>query len=171
MLLEQQIKKALENNIEQNNDIENSVQEILNAYNKSVDSGTDFLGNKFTNINYEILKKTFVSAFNISLNTSVPFNLALISPGLVSSWASARLVLPAIPPPGFSIVTGISVLASVASPVPLDGKPKDDLDSFSKSLATFFINHAKTVSFNYIGLSSSVPPIPLVLPFTGVILK
>lgn len=169
MSLSVNLRKAFNDNLNNKNNLEQSAKSIVDAYKKSVQSSKDILGNSYTGLDFKSLEKSIISSFELSLNTGSPFNFSLIIPGLIKCWSTATVILPAIAP-GFSLVTTSSTISSSPTNIPIAPGNTQDLDKIIKSFETFFSSHAKTIVVNYIGLSTSVPPVPLVLPVTGVIL-
>ena len=96
---------------------------------------------------------------------------------MIATWATATLKItpPAIPAPGMSLVNSGVVLASTPPGTPaLPSVPEGDkeatYDNIVNSFNNMFVNHAKTISYNYIGTSTSAPPVPIVVPGSGITL-
>ena len=160
------LQKAFNDNLNNKHDLEKSAKSIVDAYKKTVQSSKDILGNSYTGLDFKSLEKSVISSFEFSLKNRIPFNFSLIIPGLVKCWSTATVKLPAFAP-GFSFVSSSSTISSVPSNVPITPGNTQDINKIVTAFETFFKSHAKTITVNYIGLSASVPPTPLILPVTG----
>lgn len=142
---------------------------IANSYVETIEQGEDIFGkNKVTIFNSSLLQKGLSAMFKNSVenNTELSYAQFLEAP-LLTAWSTCTLA-PSRIPPGFSAVYLIKIISpglplrGIKSPLPTDSYVK-----FPRSLADYFSSQLPTVQGNYVGMSATIPPAPLTVPFMG----
>lgn len=174
MPLKNDIHNVFENSVENELSKEEIIDEIVSAYKDAVSQGVDQYGNKWNISNYTLLEKAILAQFDLAFNTSIPLQFSLIETSLIATWASATLVLPAIPAPGMSVVASGSVTVSTVVGTPPLGPAiengESNFDPIVNAFTNMFKNHAKSISYLYVGSSTSAPPVPISVPGAGITL-
>tara|TARA_R110000796_G_scaffold192641_6_gene309332 strand:+ start:7436 stop:7954 length:519 start_codon:yes stop_codon:yes gene_type:complete len=172
MGLKDDLRIAFEENLSSAGEISDVAQLITDTYKTSVESSKDLLGNTWSGVNYPVIKKAIEAQLQLSLNTKSFLQFTLIELGLVAGWSSAKLDLVAIPAPGMSIVNSGSVIISTpVGTLPLIIETSE-YDNIVNNFYNMFTLHAKTLTFNYIGLALvGIPPPPIAIPVTSLLIK
>jgi len=172
MALKEDIKKAFENNLSKGGSIKDISKSITDAYKKSVELGTDFIGNNWEGITYPAIQQSIESQFNLSYSTRSYLQFNLIEQELIKSWSNASIKLFAIPAPGMSLVTsGVVVYSTPPGTTPLIEASKG-YDNIVNKFYDMFTKHSKSLSFMYIGLAiTGTPPPPISIPVTTFTIK
>ena len=158
MALKSDLTSSFKDNLSSKGSISNIAKLITDDYKKSVDIGTDVIGNKWQGINYDIIESAIESQFQLSFNTRRYLEFNLIENGLVQAWSSATLKLPAIPARGMSTVdTGIVSVSTPPNTPPLYTYSRG-YENIVNSFFNAFTNHAKTIIFLYNGSSTGRNP-------------
>ena len=182
MPLKQDIQRVFEGTIDNEYTQEDIAKEIASAYKKSVSNALDQYGNKWSVKDFSLLENAIVSQFELSFaparveggeSNYLRFNL--IESSLVSLWATATLKIPAppnvgIPAPGMSIVNSGVIVASTPPGIRALSEITDSYDNIVNAFNSMFVNHAKSISYNYIGISSTTPPVPITVPGSRITL-
>lgn len=169
MGLQSDIEKAFDENLNAGDDssIENIAKLIADYYKDAIDISKDSFNNYWI-YDTSILENAIKSQFELSLNTETFLQFSLIESALVASWMVATLKLPAIPPSGVSIVNSGIVVSSVPPATTTLDDSEASIEDISKIFADMFINHANSISYQYIGLSTAAPPTPITIPSSGI---
>ena len=180
MPLKQDIEKIFKNAVNEDNPDSSLTEsdiakEIVKVYKKAVNKGIDQYGNKWKVSSYTALENAIVAQFKLAFTSQSPLQFSLIETALIATWVPALLKLPATPAPGMSIVNSGLVLISTPVGTPPLGKAKEKsaatYDPIVNAFTNMFKNHAKTISFQYIGLAvAGTPPPPIVVPGAGITL-
>ena len=172
MGLKSDLEQSFKINLEDSGEIADIANLIVGAYESSVNESKDLLGNSWSNVKYSLIEQAIIGAFNLSLKTSTFLIFTPIELSLIAAWSSASLSIPAIPPPGMSLVTSGSVTSSFpVGTLPLI-KETDSIDTIVNKFFNMFSRHAKTLIFNYSGLATAgTPPPTIKIPITSFIIK
>ena len=171
MGLKSDIQQSFEDNLADAGEISDVAALIVDNYKTSVEGGFDTNNNKWQGIQFKVIESAIVAQFTLSFNTKSYLQFTLIESALVAAWATATLKLPAIPAPGMSVVnSGIVVVSTPTGTTPLV-EASDGYDNIVNKFYDVFTNHSKTLVFNYIGLSTSSPPVSIVVPSSSFMIK
>lgn len=171
MALKQDLKSAFEDNLDNGGEIADIAKLITDVYKDAVNAGTDSIGNRISGVNYQVIEKAIVAQFNLSFRTKSYLQFSLIETALVTAWTSARLKLPATPAPGMSVVASNQVVSSTPPGTTPLTSDTNSYDPIVNKFFSMFSKHAKSVTNNYIGTSTSTPPAPITVPVSGFTIK
>jgi hypothetical protein len=164
------------------NDLDDAADKIATAYDLSnIGNSAPFFGAKLIRGDKDTLK-SFLS-FGLKLNfnlkeklpdPSVEPGFTLMATGFCLYWVSSTFSPVPPMPPMFAPTTGVQVLFP-GIPIGLDKALKEafnntDIEIVLSAFANALVLHQLTIAGTYAGLSPGVPsPIPLVLPWTGLL--
>ena len=171
MGLKSDLKSAFEDNLDQGGEITDIAKLITSVYKDAVNAGQDTIGNKISGVKFPLIEKAIIAQFNLSFNTKSYLQFSLIETALIGAWAGATVKLPAIPPPGISVVnSGIVSTSLPPGTTPLTSDT-DSYDPIVNKFFNMFSRHAKSVLITYVGVPPVVPPPTIIVPITGFTIK
>ena len=165
MGLKADLEESFIENLEASGEIVDVSALIVANYEDAVKAGTDGNNGKWQGINFPLIEAAIIAQLNLSFATKSYLQFTLIETSLIAAWATATLKLPAIPAPGMSVVnSGVVTISTPVGTLPLTADSAD-YDAITSKLFSMFSNHAKTLTFMYIGLAvAGTPPPPISVP-------
>tara|TARA_R110000737_G_scaffold331169_2_gene347279 strand:+ start:1405 stop:1914 length:510 start_codon:yes stop_codon:yes gene_type:complete len=164
MGLKDDLRIAFEENLSSAGEISDVAKLITDTYKSNVEISKDSLGNTWKGINYPAIQKAIEAQLQLSFNTKSFLQFTLIEAGLVAGWTSATIKLVAIPAPGLALVnSGIVVASTPVGTTPLVIE-SSEYDNIVNKFYNMFTGHAKTLSFNYIGVTLAGNPLTVPVP-------
>jgi len=173
--LKSDLEQSFKDNLNNSGSIVDVAGLIVDNYKDAVSNGKDSNMNRWSGINYTLIKSAIVA--QIKLSESIPgsyMQFTLIEASLIAAWATGSLKLPAIPTIGMSLVdSGVVTISTPPIPPTLPlFEESADYDNITSALFNVFSGHAKTISFLYNGLAvAGAPPPKISVPVIGFTIK